>query len=401
MQAIRKINPQAKLIQTEDLAKTFSTPLLAFQAAFENERRWVTFDLLCGRLTKGMAMYNYFRRLGIEEAELQFFIDNPCPPDIMGCNYYITSERFLDDALHNHNPSTHGGNEVVPYADVEAIRMSHTQPWGLKVLIREAWERFKLPVAITECHLSCTREEQLRWVKACYDDLIELKSEGIDVRALTAWALCGAYGWNRLLTDPAMQYESGVFDTSDGSLRETALAVLIRSLAARQALPVKLKEICSQPGWWHTNGGLKKSNPAIAPFWVVNAGEALKEEFKHIGSLRKLPYRFLSTQEFNALMSDVEAPRPWGYIAVQDGDVQVPVPKTLSVPGVVLQIGTADTKPTEPTDHLRVTIATVPGLALGAHSNIRAVLHQLVDHLIDENTGQLVFPATAIHEHVV
>ena len=29
MQEIRKINPNAKLVQTEDLAKTHSTPLLA------------------------------------------------------------------------------------------------------------------------------------------------------------------------------------------------------------------------------------------------------------------------------------------------------------------------------------------------------------------------------------
>jgi dTDP-4-dehydrorhamnose reductase len=39
MREIRKINPEAKLVQTEDLSKTHSTPLLAYQAAFENQRR--------------------------------------------------------------------------------------------------------------------------------------------------------------------------------------------------------------------------------------------------------------------------------------------------------------------------------------------------------------------------
>src|SRR5215218_576771 len=38
MQEIRKINPRAKLVQTEDLGKTYSTPLLKDQARFENER---------------------------------------------------------------------------------------------------------------------------------------------------------------------------------------------------------------------------------------------------------------------------------------------------------------------------------------------------------------------------
>src|SRR5690606_3248824 len=48
MREIRKINPQAKLVQTEDLAKIYSTPRLQYQADFENHRRWLTWDLLCG-----------------------------------------------------------------------------------------------------------------------------------------------------------------------------------------------------------------------------------------------------------------------------------------------------------------------------------------------------------------
>ncbi|MDQ4045639.1 MAG: family 1 glycosylhydrolase, partial [Chloroflexota bacterium] len=49
MRVIRTETPDARLVQTDDLGKTYSTPRLAYQAAFENERRWLTFDLLCGR----------------------------------------------------------------------------------------------------------------------------------------------------------------------------------------------------------------------------------------------------------------------------------------------------------------------------------------------------------------
>jgi hypothetical protein len=51
MRAIRKAIPGAKLVQTEDLGKTFSTQPLRYQAAHENERRWLSLDLLCGRVT--------------------------------------------------------------------------------------------------------------------------------------------------------------------------------------------------------------------------------------------------------------------------------------------------------------------------------------------------------------
>lgn len=47
---IRKINPEAKLIQTEDPAKTYSTPLYQYQADSENHRRWLTSDILMVKL---------------------------------------------------------------------------------------------------------------------------------------------------------------------------------------------------------------------------------------------------------------------------------------------------------------------------------------------------------------
>ena len=53
MEAIRSINPLAKLVQTEDLGKSHSTAMLAYQAKFENERRLLTFDILTGKLQAG------------------------------------------------------------------------------------------------------------------------------------------------------------------------------------------------------------------------------------------------------------------------------------------------------------------------------------------------------------
>ena len=99
MREIRKINPDAKLIQTEDLSKTHTTPLLQYQADFENERRWLTFDILCGRVNEKHFFWQHCVAMGIPTSMLLFFINNPAPPDIMGFNYYVTSERFLDDRI--------------------------------------------------------------------------------------------------------------------------------------------------------------------------------------------------------------------------------------------------------------------------------------------------------------
>ncbi len=257
MQAIRKINPDALLIQTEDLSKTHSTAILSYQANFENERRWLTNDFLCGKVNKDHFFWKYFITLGISESCLQFFVNNPCPPAILGFNYYVTSERCLDEDIDSYPSCTHGSNGKHTYADTEAVRTGQFE--GLPVLLKEAWNRYHLPMAITECHLNCTREEQLRWLKEVWDHCCNLKKEGVDIKAVTAWSLLGSYDWNSLLTRNHHSYESGVFDISNDQVRPTALHKMIQSLVDDGSYEHPL---LSTQGWWQkkddTNPECKK-----------------------------------------------------------------------------------------------------------------------------------------------
>lgn len=97
MREVRALNPRARLIQTDDLGKAFSTPTLAYRADFENERRWLTWDLLCGRVDKAHPMWSYLLWEGADEKNLAWFLDHPCPPGVIGINHYLTSERHLDE----------------------------------------------------------------------------------------------------------------------------------------------------------------------------------------------------------------------------------------------------------------------------------------------------------------
>ena len=234
MRAIRSTNPEAHLVQTEDLGKTFSTASLAYQAEFENERRWLTFDVLCGRSVPGTAMWDYLCSIGIEARELEWFLEHRCLPDLVGVNHYITSERFLDERVNRYPAAFHGGNGRHVYADVEAVRVCAEGVAGPKAIMREAWERYRLPLAITEVHLGCTREEQLRWLNEVWNASLDLRGEGVDIRAVTAWAAFGAFDWNSLLTCENGSYESGVFDLRSPTPRPTALADMIHTIASRK-----------------------------------------------------------------------------------------------------------------------------------------------------------------------
>ena len=350
MRAIREVNPNAQLVQTDDLGKIFSTPLLAYQAEFENERRWLSFDLLCGRVNQGHPMWEYLCSLvGVDEGELEWFLDNPCPPDIIGINHYLTSDRFLDERLENYPPSVHGGNGKHQYADVEAVRVCAEGSAGPRTLLKEAWERYNLPIAITEVHLGCTREEQLRWLKEVWDAAQYARTVGVDVRAITAWSLLGAYNWNSLVTRDTGHYEPGVFDLRGSVPRPTALARMLKDLATEREPDHPLLSI---PGWWRrperllyppfscslNDVEIASNNPksqiqpkSIRPLAIVGATGTLGRAFARLCDLRGIPYRLLNRKEMDitnpaSIDKTLSELKPWavvnaaGYVRVDDAE---------------------------------------------------------------------------------
>lgn len=373
MRAIREVNPSARLVQTDDLGKTYSTPRLKYQADWENERRWLSFDLLAGRLTREHAMWQFFVAAGVDEAELAWFFDNPCPPDIIGINHYLTSERFLDERLERYPPATHGGNGRHAYADTEAVRVRAEGIAGVRGRLPEAWERYGLPLAVTEVHLGCTREEQLRWFKEVWDAAHELRrTRGIDVRAVTAWSLLGAFNWNTLLTRDDGHYEPGVFDLrgQPDQPRPTALAHMLGQLARGDAYA---HPVIEGPGWWQrlerltypsvgrrrrlarASGGasvdavrtVNMRKDSTRPLLITGATGTLGRAFARACELRGITYRLLTRREMD--IADYESVRqalagyePWavvntaGYVRVDDAEREAEVCYRENVDGAVL-----------------------------------------------------------------
>src|SRR6185369_9091650 len=350
MREIRKVNPRARLIQTEDLGKTYSTRQLAYQAEFENERRWLTFDLLTGKLNNKKRMWQDFRHVGIKRDELQWFRDNPLPPDILGLNHYVTSQRFLDHRIGRYPVSCHGGNGQQTYADVEAVRAFPDGMLEPKALIREAWERYQRPLAITEAHLACTREEQLRWFKEIWDAAQALRNEGVDIRAVTAWAAFGSFDWNSLLTRDDGFYESGVFDLRSSVPRTTALAKMMQTLATGKDYD---HPVLDSSGWWrrfdrlHSRGANDNSHEITASvrhtsssgalgraLLITGATGTLGQAFARICEQRGLSYYLLTRQQLDiaeaaSVKAAVERFEPWaiinaaGYVRVDDAEQDV------------------------------------------------------------------------------
>lgn len=331
MQAVQSINPEAVLIQTEDICKIYSTKSLQYQADFENQRRWLTYDILVGKLNSKHPLWMYFIESGIKKQDLEFFIKNPQIPGICGFNYYVTSERYLDHRRSLYPPCFHGGNRRHRYADVEAVRANIPQALNPGELLREAWQRYHLPMALTEIHMACTREEQLRWFHEAYQTATTLKKEGIDFRGLTAWSFLGSYDWNSLLCVRNNHYESGVYDIRSGTPRPTALAGMIKSINSGQHYSNILLQ---SPGWWKRSDRLifksdhERScvmeqqagleNP-VPPLLIIGAKGSLGSAFARICESRGIVYHLSERGEVDiaseeAILQILEKKKPWAVI---------------------------------------------------------------------------------------
>lgn len=257
MQRIRAIVPGARLVQTEDLGRVSSTPRLSYQRGYEAHRRWLSLDLLAGHVDARHPMRGHLEEHGADPDELDALVERPCPPDVIGINYYLTSDRHLDHRLERYPAGSHGGNGRHRYADVEAVRVGGVGIAGHRALLEEVWARYATPVAITEVHLGCTREEQLRWVAEAWQAAVDARRGGVDVRAVTLWSAFGVVDWHCLVTREEGCYEAGVYDVRAPAPRPTALAVLARELSAGRT---PSHPLLASAGWWR-----RSSSPGHEP----------------------------------------------------------------------------------------------------------------------------------------
>ncbi|MFL6514693.1 MAG: family 1 glycosylhydrolase [Chthoniobacterales bacterium] len=254
MRAIHDVNPSAQLVQTDDLGRVYSTSALNYQADFENERRWISWDLLRGDVGPHHPVWSYLRESGASVDELEFFRRYPCPADVVGINYYVTSDRFLDDNVELYPEELHGGNGRQRYADDAAVRARPEGIEGVYARIMEAWQRYRTPIAITEAHLGSTLDEQLRWLMEMWRNAGRARTEGCDVRALTVWALLGSFDWDVLVTRHSGTYEPGAFDLRGDAPRATPIATAIRELNAGREFQ---HPVLQSKGWWHSEARLR------------------------------------------------------------------------------------------------------------------------------------------------
>ena len=326
MEAIRAANPAAKLMVTEDLGKTFSTDELAYQARHENERRWLSVDLLTGRVMPGHQFHNALVKAGVDEQVLEALAARRGMPDLLGINHYLTSERFLDHRLSRYPGVQPGSNGEDEYVDVEAVRIDRLQgELGPAPRLREAWQRYGLPIAVSEVHHGCTREEQVRWLLDVWRAVENERSKGADIRAVTLWSMFGAVDWRSLLTRREGIYDVGAFDTRSELPRPTLVAKTAAKLGRGEQVDHPVLDL---PGWWKRPGRtyarprydmLPSKRASARPILITGGTGTLGRAFSRICAHRGLAHVLTTRAELDitdetSIAAALERLRPWALI---------------------------------------------------------------------------------------
>ena len=173
-------------------------------------------------------------RCGLNALELAMMQRDAAVPDLVAFNHYPHSERYL---------FTRGGE----IADVPAVYVSGEPPPAVGPLLRAAAERLRLPLAIGEVHAHAPEAERVRWLLQHAADVNGLRADGVDVRALGAWAAFGMVDWHSLLRQRARVTEDGIYTFAgpNGIPQATAVATALRELAATGRIADT-----GVRGWW-------------------------------------------------------------------------------------------------------------------------------------------------------
>jgi dTDP-4-dehydrorhamnose reductase len=326
MKAIRALEPTAQLVATEDIGKTFATQPLTYQAEHENERRWLSLDLLAGRVVEGYPLWRWLRNKAATPAELAELASGEAKPDIIGFDHYLTSERFLDHRVARYPGIAPGSNGRHRYVDVEATRVDRLRPClGPGPRLRETWERYRIPIAVTEVHHGCTREEQVRWLRQVWSAAEAERARGADIRAITLWAMFGVVDWRSLLTRRDGTYDVGAFDTRSPVPRPTLLAKAAATLGRGEHFDHPLLDL---PGWWQRPGRtlarprydtLPASAASARPILITGATGTLGRAFSRICAHRGLAHVLTGRAELDitdeaSIAAALERFRPWAII---------------------------------------------------------------------------------------
>ena len=222
IRAIRNVMPEATVLLC-DASENYRTRVESLQPEVRrrNLRRFVVMDLLTGRVDRTHPLYKWLNNYGMSELDLQWFRNNPEKPDILGLDYYPHSDWQLEIKV---------GITKQRRAD---------NPVGLYGVSTAYWNRYNIPLMLTETSIDGKPINREIWLDRTIDDIRQLREEGIPMLGFIWWPLLDQLDWDGAMTHRIGKiHEVGLFNLHrqpDGVLKRSAPPLIKMFKAAMEA----------------------------------------------------------------------------------------------------------------------------------------------------------------------
>jgi beta-glucosidase len=179
--AIKEIQPDAVMVHVEatGLTRTIREDLAPL-ANEETHRGYLCYDLITGRLKHDHLLYSWLVRNGASPDDLAELKQNKISLDVLGMNFYpqwSTKQLYLDK------------RGRIAFREVEP------EGNGFVELIRHYYERYQVPVMITETSAVGSEEIRLKWLESSVSMIKNLRADGVPVIGYTWFPLFTMIDW--------------------------------------------------------------------------------------------------------------------------------------------------------------------------------------------------------------
>ena len=193
VRAIKEIDPESVMFHVEATGMTRTARKdLEVLAREEKDRGHICFDLITGRIHENHQLFTWLVRNGASPDTLDEIESTGITLDVLGLNFYPQwSTKLL-------------------YIDKKGrLAFSETEPEGngFRELIADHYERYKVPVMITETSAVGSNEIRERWLESSVSMIKSLREDGVPVIGYTWFPLFTMIDWRyRFGKDPLENY---------------------------------------------------------------------------------------------------------------------------------------------------------------------------------------------------
>lgn len=201
--AVRAASPHAKFMQVDAstlmLAHDPTDEGLVQRAHFINEKLFLTYDALLGRIDDRHELVPYLQANGLPDADLAWFRANPGTFDAMGVNFYPhLSVHELYRVADPAHPAPNALGGTVSFG-THARGIAQRGVWSgadrYEEVMRRYWERYGLPIVHTESSSTGAPAVQIAWLDESLAAVKRLRASGVRLEGYTWWPLFDLIDW--------------------------------------------------------------------------------------------------------------------------------------------------------------------------------------------------------------